>query len=133
MDEMGKMGNNERRRPKFKKVDKHSGIPAYVQVMNQVKTEVILGRLVPGDQLPPVRELETMFDVNVNTILKALDKLKSEGVLSSEQGVGYFVTSNIAIESSIIDELGEFVRKIKNVGLDLYTTILLIEEVWKNE
>ncbi|MEN6516499.1 MAG: GntR family transcriptional regulator [Fervidobacterium sp.] len=125
--------NNERRRPKFKKVDKHSGIPAYVQVMNQVKTEVILGRLVPGDQLPPVRELETMFDVNVNTILKALDKLKSEGVLSSEQGVGYFVTSNIAIESSIIDELGEFVRKIKNVGLDLYTTILLIEEVWKNE
>lgn len=129
---MDDKGNNERRRPKFKKVDKHSGIPAYVQVMNQVKTEVILGRLVPGDQLPPVRELETMFDVNVNTILKALDKLKSEGVLSSEQGVGYFVTSNIAIESSIIDELGEFVRKIKNVGLDLYTTILLIEEVWKN-
>jgi len=128
---MDDKGNNERRRPKFKKVDKHSGIPAYVQVMNQVKTEVILGRLVPGDQLPPVRELETMFDVNVNTILKALDKLKSEGVLSSEQGVGYFVTSNIAIESSIIDELGEFVRKIKNVGLDLYTTILLIEEVWK--
>ncbi|HCL98442.1 MAG TPA: GntR family transcriptional regulator [Fervidobacterium sp.] len=130
---MDDKGNNERRRPKFKKVDKHSGIPAYVQVMNQVKTEVILGRLVPGDQLPPVRELETMFDVNVNTILKALDKLKSEGVLSSEQGVGYFVTSNIAIESPIIDELGEFVRKIKNVGLDLYTTILLIEEVWKNE
>ena len=130
---MDDKGNNERRRPKFKKVDKHSGIPAYVQVMSQVKTEVILGRLVPGDQLPPVRELETMFDVNVNTILKALDKLKSEGVLSSEQGVGYFVTSNIAIESPIIDELGEFVRKIKNVGLDLYTTILLIEEVWKNE
>jgi len=81
---MDDKGNNERRRPKFKKVDKHSGIPAYVQVMNQVKTEVILGRLVPGNQLPPVRELETMFDVNVNTILKALDKLKSEGVLSSE-------------------------------------------------
>lgn len=126
------MDNTEKVRPKFKKIDKHSGIPAYVQVMNQVKTEIILGRLVPGDQLPPVRELETMLDVNVNTILKALDKLKSEGILSSEQGVGYFVTSNISIDSSVVGELKVFVDRIRNMGIDLYTTILLIEEVWKN-
>ncbi|HOQ40311.1 MAG TPA: GntR family transcriptional regulator [Fervidobacterium sp.] len=126
------MDNTEKVRPKFKKIDKHSGIPAYVQVMNQVKTEIILGRLAPGDQLPPVRELETMLDVNVNTILKALDKLKSEGILSSEQGVGYFVTSNISIDDSVMEQLSEFVRKIKNIGIDLYTTILIIEEVWKN-
>lgn len=126
------LDNTEKVRPKFKKIDKHSGIPAYVQVMNQVKTEIILGRLVPGDQLPPVRELETMLDVNVNTILKALDKLKSEGILSSEQGVGYFVTSNISIDSSVVGELKVFVDRIRNMGIDLYTTILLIEEVWKN-
>jgi DNA-binding GntR family transcriptional regulator len=73
-----------------------------------------------------------MLDVNVNTILKALDKLKSEGILSSEQGVGYFVTSNISIDSSVVGELKDFVDRIKNMGIDLYTTILLIEEVWKN-
>ncbi|HOJ87466.1 MAG TPA: GntR family transcriptional regulator [Pseudothermotoga sp.] len=117
----------------LRKVDKHSGIPAYLQIMNQIKSEILLGNLRAESQLPTVRELETIFDVNVNTILKALDKLKSEGILSSEQGIGYFVVRDASIDPEITDEVKSLVRSLKSKGVDLYTSLLLIEEVWKNE
>lgn len=117
----------------LRRVDKHSGIPAYLQIMNQIKSEILLGNLKAESQLPPVRELEIIFDVNVNTILKALDKLKSEGVLTSEQGIGYFVAKNISVDPQITQEIKRLVGDLKSKGLDLYTSLLLIEEVWKNE
>lgn len=117
----------------LRKIDKHSGIPAYLQIMNQIKSEILLGNLKAESQLPPVRELEIIFDVNVNTILKALDKLKSEGILMSEQGIGYFVAKNNSIDPQITNEIKKLVSDLKSKGLDLYTSLLLIEEVWKNE
>lgn len=117
----------------FRKIDKHSGVPAYLQVMNQIKSEILLGNLKAESQLPTVRELESIFDVNVNTILKALDKLKMEGFLMSEQGVGYFVTKNPSVDAVVVSDIKSLVSQLKSKGLDLYTCLLLIEEVWKNE
>ncbi len=70
-------------------VDKHSGIPSYLQIMNQIKKEIIMGNLKEGDQLPPVRELSTIFKVNINTILKALDKLETSGYIEAQHGIGF--------------------------------------------
>ncbi|MGJ8454790.1 GntR family transcriptional regulator [Pseudothermotoga sp. U03pept] len=117
----------------FRKIDKHSGVPAYIQIMNQIKSEILLGNLKTESQLPTVRELESVFDVNINTILKALDKLKMEGFLVSEQGVGYFVAKNLSVDMSVVDDIKSLVNELKSKGLDLYTCLLLIEEVWKNE
>jgi GntR family transcriptional regulator len=50
------------------KVDKHSGVPAYIKIMNIVKKEIMFERLKIGDQLPPVRELASRFGVNTNTV-----------------------------------------------------------------
>lgn len=117
----------------FKKVDKHSGVPAYLQIVNQIKTKIMTGRLKKGMQLPPVRELESIFDVNVNTILKALERLKLEGIVEAEQGVGYFISENIPIDKEVIESIKKVVGELKSKRIDLYTTIALIEEVWKNE
>lgn len=117
----------------LRKIDKHSGIPAYLQIVNQIKSEILLGNLKAGQQLPTVRELETIFDVNINTILKALDRLKIEGYLVAEQGVGYFVARELSIDEQIITLIRETVTNLKSKGLDLYTTLVLIEEVWRNE
>lgn len=116
----------------FKKVDKHSGVPAYLQIINQIKAKVIIGHLKKGTQLPPVRELEKIFDVNVNTILKALERLKVEGLVEAEQGVGYFISSDIDIDKHIISTVENLVKKLKSKNVDLYTTLALIEEVWNN-
>jgi len=117
----------------LRKIDKHSGVPAYLQIVNQIKAEILLGNLKAGQQLPTVRELETIFDVNINTILKALDRLKMEGYIVSEQGIGYFVVKELNIDAEVVVAIKQLVSKLKSKQFDLYTTLVLVEEVWRNE
>ncbi|WP_448516849.1 GntR family transcriptional regulator [Pseudothermotoga sp.] len=117
----------------LRKIDKHSGVPAYLQIVNQIKAEILLGNLKAGQQLPTVRELETIFDVNINTILKALERLKAEGLVASEQGIGYFVVKELSIDAEVVAAIKQLVSKLKSKQFDLYTTLVLVEEVWKNE
>jgi len=116
----------------LRKVDKHSGIPAYVQIVNMIKSEILLGNLQKGAQLPTVRDLQNIFDVNINTVLKALEKLKAEGYIEAEQGVGYFIKKDIYLDQKIVETVRECVLKLKNHGIDFYTVMLIFEEVWKN-
>ncbi|SHN58753.1 GntR family transcriptional regulator [Fervidobacterium gondwanense] len=116
----------------FQKVDKHSGIPAYLQIVNQIKAKILLGDLKVGMQLPTVRELEKIFDVNINTVLKAFERLKLEGLVQSEQGIGYFISGNVDVSVDVLNDVYELVRTIKKKGLDLLTALKIIEEVWKN-
>ncbi len=113
-------------------VEKHIGVPAYIQIMNVIKKEILLGRLKSDDQLPPVRELAKIFKVNMNTVIRALEKLQGEEVIRAEHGVGYFITITQNIDFSIIGELKKSIEKAKKDGLSLGMMKLLIEEVWKN-
>ncbi len=117
----------------LRKVDKHSGIPAYLQIVSQIKVEILLGKLKTNDQLPPVRQLQEVFDVNVNTVLRALERLRIEGVLSSEQGVGYFVAKSTPIDPAVVNKIRNLTKDLKSIGLDLFTTMMILEEVWKDE
>ncbi|MGB4715195.1 MAG: GntR family transcriptional regulator [Defluviitoga tunisiensis] len=117
----------------FYEVDKHSGIPSYIQIMNQIEKEIIIGNLKKGDSLPPVRELSKIFNVNVNTILRALERLEFEGYLEAQHGVGYFVRTDMDLKNSVFNEVSSFVEKMKKENIDLETIKLLLEEVWRNE
>lgn len=117
----------------LRKVDKHSGMPAYLQIVNMIKSEILLGNLQKGAQLSSIRDLQQIFDVNINTVLKALEKLKAEGYIEAEQGVGYFIKKDIDVEEKTIDIIRECIYKLKNNKIDYYTAMLIFEEVWKNE
>lgn len=101
----------------LRKVDKHSGIPAYIQIENMIKSELLLGHLQKGAQLPTIRELQNIFDVNINTVLKALERLKAEGYIQAEQGVGYFIKKDVDIEQKIIKTIRECVSTLKKMAL----------------
>ncbi len=116
----------------LRKVDKHSGIPAYIQIVNMIKSEILLGNLQKDAQLPTVRELQNIFDVNINTVLKALERLKTEDYIQAEQGVGYFIKRDVDIDQKIIRTIRECVSNLKEDGIDFYTAMLIFEEVWKN-
>ena len=73
------------------RLDPRSGIPAYLQVVNQVRHALRLGLLDAGDQLPTVKEVVSQVAVNPNTILKAYRELEMEGFVEGRQGVGTFV------------------------------------------
>ncbi len=65
--------------------------PIYLQIMDEIKFRIAQGKLKPGDQVPPVRELAMKAGVNPNTMQKALAELEREGVLYSQRTSGRYV------------------------------------------
>jgi GntR family transcriptional regulator len=69
-----------------------SGVPIYLQLMEQVKHAVETGALRPGDQLPGIRPLAEELVINPNTVAKAYRELEHEGVIELRHGAGAFVS-----------------------------------------
>jgi len=112
-------------------VDKHKGLPVYIQIMNMIKKEVMLGNMEDGEQLPPVRELSKVFDVNTNTVMRAFEKLVNEGLIEARHGVGYFIQSANSIDPWVIEETRKYISDLKGKNIDLPMAKMLIEECWK--
>jgi GntR family transcriptional regulator len=74
-------------------LDRRSGVPPYLQLVQQVKLAVSLGLLRPGDRLPSVKDVVGALVINPNTVLKAYRQLEHEGVAEGRQGVGVFVAA----------------------------------------
>jgi len=72
-------------------LDLRSGVPIYVQVVEQVQELVATGQLSPGDQLPTVRQLASELRVNFNTIARAYRMLDEAGLISTQQGRGTYI------------------------------------------
>jgi GntR family transcriptional regulator len=72
-------------------LDQHTGVPAYLQIVHQVKQALRMGTLAVGDKLPTVKEVVADVAVNPNTVMKAYWELEHEGLVEGRQGVGTFV------------------------------------------
>ena len=66
-------------------------MPIYVQIMNRVREAIAAGELKPGDKIASVRDLAADFEVNPNTMQRALTELEREGLLLSERTQGRYV------------------------------------------
>ncbi len=73
------------------KLDLKSGVPFHRQIVDQIRYGIASGRLLPGEQLPTVRELAVQLQVNPNTVRKAYSDLELLGILDTQQGTGTFV------------------------------------------
>ena len=69
-------------------------MPIYVQIMSRVRESIASGELAPGERVASVRELAADFEVNPNTMQRALTELEREGLLISERTAGRFVTTD---------------------------------------
>jgi GntR family transcriptional regulator len=72
-------------------IDYRSGVPIYVQIVEQVRQRVSTGELRPGDQLPTVRQMATDLRVNFNTVARAYRLLDEAGLISTQQGRGTYI------------------------------------------
>lgn len=68
-----------------------SGVPAYLQLVQQVRQAIRMGVLEVGDKLPTVKEVVAQVAINPNTVMKAYRELEHEGLVEGRQGVGTFV------------------------------------------
>jgi GntR family transcriptional regulator len=73
-------------------IDFRSGLPIYIQIVNQVQAQVAGGILKPGDQLPTVRALAEELRVNFNTVARAYRILDEARIISTQQGRGTYIT-----------------------------------------
>ena len=71
-----------------------SGVPIYLQLMEQVKHGIETGALRPGEQLPGIRPLAEELVINPNTVAKAYRELEHDGVIELRHGAGAFVSAN---------------------------------------
>jgi GntR family transcriptional regulator len=74
------------------RLSRGGGTPAYLQIVDQIKHHMATGRLQPGQQLPTIRQLAVDLGVNRNTVARAYKELAREGVISTRQGRGTFVS-----------------------------------------
>jgi len=75
-------------------IDHKKGLPIYLQIVEQVKHQIAIKSLEVGDQLPTVRAMAVMLEVNPNTVAKAYTELERTGILKTRQGSGTFVETN---------------------------------------
>jgi GntR family transcriptional regulator len=105
------------------RVDGRSGVPPYLQLVQQVRQALRMGLLEVGDQLPTVREVVAEVAVNPNTVLKAYRDLEREGLVEARAGQGTFVLSRPAgppptTHSRLGRSLARWVREAREAGLD---------------
>ncbi len=105
------------------KIDLKSGIPIYMQIVEQVKLSALFGRYRIGDRLPPVRELALELRINPNTVAKAYQILKDENIIDSRPGGGNFISleeknSAAMREAMLTSELKTLIDKADTLGLD---------------
>jgi GntR family transcriptional regulator len=75
------------------RVNPSSGVPIYLQLMEQVKHSIETGALRPGEQLPGIRPLAEELVINPNTVAKAYRELEHEGIIELRHGAGAFVSA----------------------------------------
>src|ERR1017187_2229922 len=78
------------------RLDPSSGVPTYLQLVQQVEQALRLGYLKPGDQLPKVRDVVASLAINPNTVLKAYRELETKGLTAGRPGQGTFIQATLS-------------------------------------
>jgi GntR family transcriptional regulator len=76
-------------------LDPSSGVPTFVQLVQQVHQALQLGLLEPGDRLPTAQQVVSSLAINPNTVLKAYRDLEREGLVRPRPGLGTFVVGRL--------------------------------------
>jgi GntR family transcriptional regulator len=105
------------------RLDQRSGVPTYLQLVQQVKRALRLGILQPGDQLPTVKEVVGKLAINPNTVLKAYRELDLEGMTEGRRGQGTFISHDqpAAVPgdySALRSALLKWIERARKAGLD---------------
>jgi len=116
-------------------VDPRSGVPLYLQLVEQIKRAVALGTLAHGEQLPTVKALALELLINPNTVARAYRELERDRVIETSPGRGSFVRSSgaqgeahTAAADVATNVIGAAVREARGLGLDRAAVRTLFEQ-----
>ena len=114
------------------RLDRKSGVPAYRQVVDQVRQALRLGILKPGDQLPTVRDVVKQIAINPNTVHRAYRDLEAQGLTEGRPGSGTFIRRSLSKmpdqQPQLQRDLEKWMRAARAAGLGDEAIAALVAE-----
>lgn len=112
--------------------------PIYVQLLEEFKAKISTGQWPAGEKIDSVRNLASFYEVNPNTVQKALAELEREGLTETRRTAGRFVTENKNLILDLEDDsfkkiADEFIEGAKNLNLGKDDAIRDLEKYWENK
>ena len=108
-----------------------SGVPLYLQLIEQVRHGIELGALKTGDQLPGIRKLARELVMNPNTVAKAYREMEHEGLIELRHGAGAFIAAGQATDTPAVKRgraaMQRTIAGLRELGLDDGTIRRLLE------
>jgi len=117
-------------------IDVESGVPIYLQLVDRIKQMVVSGQLQPGQQLPTIRQLAADLRVNYNTVGRAYLILDQEGIISTQQGRGTYITTRLdeaQVQKLWMDKLRSIIGQAIHEALALGYSRQNIERIVKEQ
>ena len=98
-----------------------NNIPIYIQVINQIKKDIITGKLPMGVKLPSTRELAVLYHINPNTAGRVYKEMELQNMCYTKRGLGTFVTEDAAVfkalrESMAQEFISNFIKEMQDLG-----------------
>ena len=88
-----------------------SGVPLYLQLIEQIKHAIEAGAMRAGDQLPSVRQMAEELMINPNTVVRAYRELEHEGVIELKHGSGAFIRESIVPREKLMQKAQTVVQQ----------------------
>ena len=112
----------------------NDGVPIYLQIVQQVRYLVAAGRLVPGEELPPIRVLAEQLRINPNTVARAYRELETAGVVTKRRTAGTYVSdagSPLARRERLrilTERTDALLAEARQLGFDLEMVVALLRQ-----
>lgn len=95
------------------RIQQNSGVPIYQQIAEQLKADILVGKIKEGEYLPSIRSLAKELKISVITTMKAYELLEAEGLVTAAQGKGFYVNAQ---DSEMLRE--QHLRKVEDALLE---------------
>ncbi|MBU3112239.1 GntR family transcriptional regulator [Clostridium lacusfryxellense] len=115
------------------KFEFNPNIPIYLQIIEEIKRQIVFGERKPGSKIESVRDLAQTMGVNPNTMQRAFAELERQNLSYTERTSGRFITVDVELikkikDESIQKEVSEFVGLMKKSGFHKSDILILIEK-----
>lgn len=114
-------------------MDFDNTVPIYLQVISQLKKDLIQGNLQLGEKMLSTRDLAIVYQINPNTASRIYKELELEGICFTKRGLGTYVTEDPNMLRKIKEEIAEtaiiqFVESMKGIGFTKEDVVQLVEQ-----
>jgi len=114
-----------------------STIPLYEQIQTQIKSQILSGRLTPGEGLPSIRNLAKELKVSIITTKRAYEELEKDGFIETVVGKGTFVSNQNTERLKEItlynleNKLEEIIKQAKSAGITLEEGLEIFKSIYE--